>query len=92
MLATKRTVYFAWSVMTAMDAVQVLGSHQNVITARLVEEFSLTAQHMQLLPLPPFPGGIMYHHDIEYMKRLKRKEEHPYGFHMYVRTSRFFID
>jgi hypothetical protein len=82
LLATKRSVYFAWSVMTSMDAVQVLGSHQNVLTARLVEEFSITAQHIKLLDLVDFPGGIMYHHDYEYMKRLKNKAVQPYGFHM----------
>ena len=47
---------------------QVLGSHQNVLTTRLVEEFSLTAERTQILSLSDFPGGVHYHHDREYMK------------------------
>ena len=28
------------------------------------------------------PSGIMYHHDLEYMKKLEEKEVDPYHFHM----------
>jgi hypothetical protein len=37
LLASERSVYFTWSIMIAMDAIQVLGSHQNVLTTRLIE-------------------------------------------------------
>jgi hypothetical protein len=62
--------------------VQVLGSHQNVFTAKMVEGLSLGYQHAVILPLYKFPTGILYHHDRKYMKRLKKGEEKPYGFHM----------
>eukprot|EP00596_Hydrurales_sp_CCMP1899_P002744 CAMPEP_0119041188 /NCGR_PEP_ID=MMETSP1177-20130426/11381_1 /TAXON_ID=2985 /ORGANISM="Ochromonas sp, Strain CCMP1899" /LENGTH=278 /DNA_ID=CAMNT_0007007037 /DNA_START=22 /DNA_END=858 /DNA_ORIENTATION=+ len=80
--ANERTEYFAYSIMTAFDAVQVLGSHQNVLTMRMVEEFSLSAKYVKILNLSDFPGGVMYHHDHAYMKRLREGTEHPYGFHM----------
>lgn len=80
--ATPRTEYFTWSIMTIYDAVQVLGSHQNVLTTRLVEELSLTAERVAILPLEVFPGGVHYHHDQAYMRRLAQKKEHPYVFHM----------
>ena len=28
------------------------------------------------------PSGIMYHHDLEYMRKLDQKEVEPYHFHM----------
>jgi hypothetical protein len=80
--ATPRTEYFAWSIMTIYDAVQALGSHQNVLTTRLVEGLALSAERTVILPLNAFPGGVHYHHDHAYMRRLERKQEHPYVFHM----------
>ncbi len=78
----QRSAYFAWSIMIAFDAVQVLGSHQNVFTMKLVEGLSLGAQHAVILPMYKFPTGIMFHHDRKFMRRLKRREEDPYNFHM----------
>jgi hypothetical protein len=63
LLATERSEWFAYSVMTAFDAVQVLGSHQNVFTARMVEGLAFGHRHVVLLPLEAFPTGIIYHHD-----------------------------
>jgi len=60
----------------------VLGSHQNVFTMKLVEGLSLSAQHAVILPIYKFPTGILYHHDRAFMRRLKKKKEDPYGFHM----------
>jgi hypothetical protein len=34
----------------------VAGSHQNVLTMRLVEELSLTARYLKILDLNDFPG------------------------------------
>ena len=36
----------------------ILGSHQNVFTMRLVEDFSLTAKNVKLLDLDLFPGYV----------------------------------
>ena len=80
--SSPRTEYFAWSIMTIYDAVQALGSHQNVLTTRLVEGLALAAERTVILPLNAFPGGVHYHHDHAYMRRLERKQEHPYVFHM----------
>ena len=63
---------------------QVLGSHQNVLTTRLNEGLALSDHSTKILSLDDFPTGIMYHHNRDYMKRLKNKEVDPYGFHMYV--------
>ena len=82
LLATERSEWFAYSVMTAFDAVQVLGSHQNVFTARMVEGLAIGHRHVVLLPMEAFPTGIMYHHDRGYMKRLRQGKVQPYGFHM----------
>lgn len=82
LLSTERSIYFTWSVMTAMDSIQVLGSHQNVFTSKLVEGLSISHRHTKILSLEEFPTGILYHHNREYMKKLRNKEIHPYGFHM----------
>ena len=50
----------AWSIMTAFDAVQVLGSHQNVFTFKMVEGLGLNHRHAVILDLEEFPNGIMY--------------------------------
>jgi hypothetical protein len=65
-----RSAHLAWSIMTAFDAVQVLGSHQNVFTLKMVEGLSVNAASSVLLSLKDFPNGIMYHHDKGYMKKL----------------------
>jgi hypothetical protein len=36
-VANQRTIHFAWSIMVSFDIVQVLGSHQNVFTLKLIE-------------------------------------------------------
>jgi hypothetical protein len=82
LIASPRSEYFAWSIMVAMDAIQVLGSHQNVFTTRLMEAISITAGHSKILSLGDFPTGIMYHHHRGYMKRLMEKKVSPYNFHM----------
>ena len=82
LIASERSEWFAYSVMTAFDAVQVLGSHQNTFTARLVEGLALGHRHAVLLPMEAFPTGIMYHHDRGYMKRLRQGRVQPYNFHM----------
>lgn len=80
--STPRSQYFTWSIMTAFDAVQVTGSHQNVFTLRLVESLGLGAAYTQMLPLFEFPNGILYHHNKKFMKSLAEKKEDPYHFHM----------
>eukprot|EP00605_Chrysophyceae_sp_TOSAG23-4_P001317 GSChrysophyteH1.ASY1.ANO1.1432.1 assembled CDS len=83
--STPRSEYFAWSIMTDFDAVQVTGSHQNVFTLRLVEGtqgFGLGAAFTQILPPFQFPNGILYHHNKKYMQRMEKHEEDPYHFHM----------
>lgn len=82
LLASERSEYFAWSIMIAMDAIQVLGSHQNVFTTRLMEGLSITTRHTKILSLQEFPTGIMYHHNRGYMKLMREKKVLPYNFHM----------
>ncbi len=82
MIGGPKSAYMAWSIMTAFDAVQVLGSHQNVFTYKMVEGLGLNHRHAVILDLKEFPNGIMYHHDKRYMRRLDKKEVSPYGFHM----------
>ena len=81
-LATEHTKQFTWSIMAAMNSIQVLGSHQNVFTQKLIDGQGLSARHTKMLSLEDFPNGIMYHHDRRYMKRLREKEADPYNFHM----------
>ena len=82
LLGTPRSEYFTWSIMISFDAVQVLGSHQNVFTTKMVEGLAISHQHVMILPLYEFPTGILYHHDLAYMRRLAKKQENPYHFHM----------
>ena len=82
MIGGPKSAYLAWSIMTAFDAVQVLGSHQNVFTYKMVEGLGLNHRHAVILSLEDFPNGIMYHHDKPYMKKLQAREVSPYGFHM----------
>jgi hypothetical protein len=63
LLASERSVQFAWSIMRSFDAVQVLGSHQNVFTMKLVEGLGIGAANVKLLPLDDFGTGLQYHHD-----------------------------
>jgi hypothetical protein len=82
LVSSPRSIYFTWSIMTAFDVVQLLGSHQNVFTFRLIEGLGLNHQHSVLLPLNEFPNGVMYHHDAIYMEKLREHKVHPYNFHM----------
>jgi len=68
--------------MTAFDAVQRLGSHQNVFTTRLVEGLALSHRNAKILPMEDFPTGMYYHHNRSYMQRLYKKQVQPYSFHM----------
>ena len=72
--------------MTAFDTVQVSGSHQNVLTMRMIEGLGLSYQDTKLLSLEDFPTGIKYHHDKKYMSRLSRHVIEPYNFHMFVES------
>ena len=62
--------------------VQVLGSHQNVFTSRMVEGLGLGHRHAIILPLSHFPKGILFHHEPSYMRKLEEGKVHPYHFHM----------
>ena len=81
-VASKEAEYFAWSIMTAYDSVQRLGSHQNVITTRLNEGIGLSHKHVKILSTDLFPNGYQYHHERSYMKKLREKQVDPYNFHM----------
>ena len=59
--ATPRSEYFSWSIMTAFDSVQRLGSHQNVLTTRLVEGLGLGSSHVKILDIDDFPTGTALH-------------------------------
>jgi len=82
LLSNSRSIYFTWSIMIAMDAIQVLGSHQNVFTTRLLEGLAINFGLIKLLSLEEFPTGIMYHHNRDYMKKIRNNQVHPYHFHM----------
>jgi len=80
--SNERSIYFTWSIMTAFDSVQLLGSHQNVFTTRLIEGLGLGYQHTKIIPIEQFPTGFLFHHDKHYMRLLKDKKVQPYHFHM----------
>lgn len=82
--ASPRSAYFAWTVMTAFDILQVSGSHQNVFTLRLIEAMDGPAGGFKprILSLYDFPNGRVYHHDRPYMMSLRDGNEQPYNFHM----------
>jgi hypothetical protein len=42
----------------------------------------MSASKSKLLSLEEFPTGILYHHDLGYMKKLADHEVHPYNYHM----------
>lgn len=81
-LANARTEYVAWTVCTAFDHLHTSGSHQNVMTIRMMEGMDSVNLTALVLDIDDFPTGMKYHHDKPYMKKLARKEIHPYGFHM----------
>jgi len=80
--ANDRTAYFAYTIMTAFDTLQVTGSHQNVFTTRLIEGMDLARISPMLLSLDLFPTGVKYHHDKPFMLGIREGLEHPYNFHM----------
>lgn len=80
--ASKATEYFAWSIITAFDSVQLLGSHQNTFTWRLVEGLGIGIANSTILPIELFPTGYLYHHDEAYMSKFRNKLIKPYNFHM----------
>ncbi len=82
LLSTERSIQFTWTIMAAMDSIQVLGSHQNVFTTKLIEGTSISASHTKILSLTDFPTGIMYHHNRVYMQSLRDKQVDPFNFHM----------
>jgi hypothetical protein len=63
LLASERSVHFTWEIMISFDFVQLLGSHQNVFTNKLIEGLALGAHNSKVLSLEEFPTGIQYHHD-----------------------------
>jgi hypothetical protein len=81
-LSSPRSINFAWSIMTAFAIIQVGGSHQNVFTMRLLEGLGLSYPQAKLLPMVDFPGGMMFHHNKKFMKKISDHQAHPYHFHM----------
>ncbi len=82
LLSTPRSKYFGYSIITAFDAIQVTGSHQNVFTMRLIEGLGLGAAYTKILSLQDYPNGILYHHNQSYMNMLFNQQIDPYHFHM----------
>ena len=58
------------------------GSHQNVITTRLMENMDFANVTLKILDIDDFPTGVKYHHDKPYMRRLAEGKVKPYNFHM----------
>jgi hypothetical protein len=81
-LSTPKTIHYSWSIMSAFDSVQLLGSHQNVFTSRLVEGLGLNIANVKILSIEDFPTGYLYHHNQDYMELFYRKQVSPYNFHM----------
>lgn len=77
-----RTEYWAWSLITAFDTMHTSGSHQNVVTTRLMESMDLYNVTVKILSVDDFPTGVKYHHDKPYMQRLAKGSIKPYNFHM----------
>lgn len=69
-----RSKFFAAGIMNAMDSIQVLGSHQNVFTNRWIEHVSITGGHTNILNIYRFPTGILYHHNLPFMKKFLEKD------------------
>lgn len=80
--ANRRTLQLTWSIVESMDYIQRLGSHQNVLTMRLMELTDMAGVRSKIIPLDELPNGILYHHDRGFMRRMFDREIHPYGFHM----------
>jgi Nucleotide-diphospho-sugar transferase len=80
--ASRRTLQLSWSIIESMDYITRLGSHQNVLTMRLMELTDLVALRSKLIPLRLLPNGILYHHDKEFMTEMFERRIKPYGFHM----------
>jgi hypothetical protein len=81
-VATERSLYLSWAIMISFDNVQLLGSHQNVMTTRLVEGLSLSHNNAKIISIEDFPTGYQFHHERGYMRKFKEKSIHPYNFHM----------
>jgi hypothetical protein len=77
-----RTEFWAWSCITAFDTMHTSGSHQNVITTRLMESMDLFNVSLKILDLELFPTGVKYHHDKPYMQNLKAGVIKPFNYHM----------
>lgn len=80
--ANPKTEQLAWSIMESFDYIQRLGSHQNVLTMRMMELTDMAGLTSKIIPLDELPNGILYHHDRAFMNRMFRREISPYGFHM----------
>ncbi len=78
----ERTEYWAWSLITAFDTMHTSGSHQNVVTTRLMETMDLFNVTAKILSVDDFPTGVKYHHDKSYMQQLRKGLIKPYNFHM----------
>jgi hypothetical protein len=78
----KRTTYLLISVLYQGDLIATVGSHQEVLGALLVEQSSTYGLRVKVLDGMIAPGGYHYHNRRDYMKKIIRKEEDPYLFHM----------
>lgn len=77
-----RTEYWAWSVISSFETMHTSGSHQNVVTMRLMETMDMFNITTKILDVNEFPTGVKYHHDKPYMQKLKNHQIQPYHFHM----------
>eukprot|EP00540_Astrosyne_radiata_P020584 CAMPEP_0116836140 /NCGR_PEP_ID=MMETSP0418-20121206/7928_1 /TAXON_ID=1158023 /ORGANISM="Astrosyne radiata, Strain 13vi08-1A" /LENGTH=337 /DNA_ID=CAMNT_0004465871 /DNA_START=147 /DNA_END=1160 /DNA_ORIENTATION=- len=80
--STPKTRHFMTQLVHNSDLVLSTRSHQQALTALLVEHTSMYGLKVKTLTRDLLPGGFHFHRDFDYMKRLFARQESPVLFHM----------
>jgi Nucleotide-diphospho-sugar transferase len=84
----ERTLYFHERLLRTPGEIIYTGSHQATFIRHLTEAHYLIGLQVLVLDDNDYPSGQMYHHQPEYVGRVKRYETIPYVWHMCWTPSR----
>ena len=78
----QKTKYLFISLLYMGDLINTVHSHQQALSALLIEHSSLYGLRVKVLDGAVLPGGFHYHNRPAFMRKIIDKKEDPYIFHM----------
>lgn len=83
-----RTQFLMERMLKSISEIGSTHSHQATLTRHITEAHHLYGLTLTVLDMELFPSGIMFHHNKNFVSRVKAKEFVPYVWHMCWTTSR----